>query len=270
MRCRLRGIPSTYKGKPTLELIAVTILERDMHDPALLAARRTFPKFSARHEATARQALGDDWAVRLASDSGLIEAKAFSRWSDGTKQGVLKVATQLASMSMLRKDLLTIGLRDRAIDGIVELLTRSGKSIEEQRGIDASRLIVAGHVTFTQAEDLNRLGNYFYANIDRRIAAVWGETASALKDSGSSAVPIADMRARLDRQYGIRSRDIDAALSGLRGVEVWRIGPSPYLISPNASGCCWIACEECERRSMSAIPDRSIPNLRAHNVPLSR
>jgi hypothetical protein len=33
MRCRFRGIPSTFNGKPTLDLIGATILERDLHDP---------------------------------------------------------------------------------------------------------------------------------------------------------------------------------------------------------------------------------------------
>jgi hypothetical protein len=86
MRCRLRGIPSTYRNKPTLKLTSATILERDLHDPLMVEARRAFPGFTPRHESKLRETLGDDWAGSLTATPALIEHDAFSRWKAETKR----------------------------------------------------------------------------------------------------------------------------------------------------------------------------------------
>jgi hypothetical protein len=126
MRCKFRGIPSTYKNKPTLKLTAVTILERDLHDPFMVEARRAFAGFTSRHESTLREALGIEWAASLTATPSLIEHSALSRWTAETREGVAKAAAKIASMSMLRKDLLTVGLRERAINDIVAALSKDG------------------------------------------------------------------------------------------------------------------------------------------------
>lgn len=234
-RCRLRGIPSTYRNKPALKLTAATILERDLHDPFMVEARHAFPGFTRRHERSLRETLGVDWAASLTATPALIEQAAFTRWNAETREGVVKAAAKIVTMSMLRKDLLTIGLKERAIIEIVASISENGEALAHQ-GMDASTLILKGYLTFTQAEDANKLGNFFHSHIDRRTAAIWGEALTALNDDGCSAVTVADMQARLSTQYAFGSDDIRQALDKHEGVEL--VGKrDPAIALPGAARC---------------------------------
>lgn len=143
MRCRLRGIPSTYRNKPSLKLTAATILERDLHDPLMVEARREFAGFTPRHESALRETLGDDWATSLTATPALIKRAAFGRWNAETREGVVRAAGKIVTMSMLGKDLLTIGLKERSINQIVASLGEDGDTLAH-RGMDAASVILKG------------------------------------------------------------------------------------------------------------------------------
>jgi hypothetical protein len=222
MRCRFVGFPSVGPdGKPAFDFIygGVTILESEKHDPVMLAARRVFPGFIASHMHGLRSELGDDWAGAIHKDHSLIKRGAFNRWKDSTKKGVIKAAGELATMPALRRDLLTVGVGNKTISKLIEERVRLPP--DDNAGGDAMMLVRSRHLTFSQADDANKLNGFFRPTIERTLGAIW-EGLRGAEEKGNSAVNKADMRDYLSTQYGFSEQEISEGL-GLVGEEYSRV-----------------------------------------------
>jgi hypothetical protein len=216
MRCAFTGFPAVRPdGKPSLEFVygGVTILAREAHDPIALAARRVFPGFTDAHLRTLRIEFRDDWAQCVCVDQGVLDRPAFGRWRATTKRGVAVAAKELSAMPPMRSDLLTVGVTNKTISRLIEGLGTNDET-RPNKGGDAFTLVRSRHLSFAQADDANRLGNFFRPTFNRALGAIW-EGLREAEDRGDSAILLTNARDYLMTQYGFVDAAIDEALQSL-------------------------------------------------------
>ena len=244
MKIEVTGVVDMWRERKQLSFSpsGLLICERSYcEDPFMRAVQRACKSFTQTRLQTLETALGKDWIKLILNDPWLERRKeterslikeygakwrqrataselgifyqwpqalndsAFERWPIETKQGTVAVAEAINSLTPARLDMLKINypvIHNGVINRVIA-----------PEPIDAMVFVRQRKVSFSQADDLNRLnGDNFKPSIPRAIGAVWDALASG-EDDGNSALPVAEIIERARLQYGYPIKDIGEAIN---------------------------------------------------------